>query len=135
MAVLGTVLEIFTGFSLSGTVTHIVAVVAAAMDTGQQFFKRYQAVPDSGFAWRAAFQMTLVEIAISTVFTAVFLWFFPSGEDLGTGLGSLMTVLVPLMVFLFAVSLVAKRYMFVSGARQAEKVHLKNQAKNSTVFE
>jgi hypothetical protein len=135
MAILSAVLEYFTGISVSGSVNQIVAVVCAAMDAGQRYYKKYEAVPDSGFAWRASFQMTLVEIAISAVIFGLFMALLLSEGETGIDLGSLMIFVVPLLIFVFAVSLVAKRFMFVSGARQAEKVHLKKQAKSSTVFE
>jgi len=135
MAILSVALEYFTGYSVSGTINQIVAVMGAATDAGQRFYKTYETVPDSGFAWRASFQMTLVEIAISAAMFALFVWFLLPADELKGGLGSLLTFMAPLMLFVFAISWVAKRFMFVSGARQAEKVHLKKQEKSRAVFE
>lgn len=135
MAIISVVLEIFTGFSINGSVNQIVAVMGAASDAGNRFYRKYQVVPDSGFAWRASFQMTLVELAISIALGGLFLWYLFSAGELKNVPGSLMFILVLLLIFMFAISLVAKRFMFASGARHAEKAHLKKQAKSSTVFE
>lgn len=135
MAIIGVALEAFTGFSISGSVNQIVAVLGAASDAGNRFYRKYQVVPDSGFAWRASFQMTLVEFVISLAFLGLFLWYLLSNDELGNGLGSLAFVFVPLLIFMFAISLVAKRFMFVSGARHAEKAHLKRLEKSGAAFE
>ncbi|WP_428687755.1 ABZJ_00895 family protein [Roseibium sp.] len=135
MAILSVVLEAFTGISVNGSVNQIVAVLGAASDAGQRFYKTYQTVPESGFAWHASFQMTLVEIAISVALGGLFFWYLLSQGEFANGLVPLMMILVPLMIFLFGVSLVAKRFAFVGGARRAEKVHLKKQEKSSAVFE
>jgi hypothetical protein len=135
IAIISVVLEYFTGFSMNGSVNQVVSVLGASSDAGQRFYKNYEVVPDSGFAWRASFQMTLVEFVISTALGGLFFWFLFSQGEIAGGLGPLMTIVAPLMIFLFAISFVAKRFMFVSGARRAEKAHLKKQEKSSTVFE
>ncbi len=135
MAILSVVLEYFAGISVNGSVNQIVAVVGAASDAGQRFYKTYQVVPESGFAWRASFQMTLVELTVSMAIAGLFFWYLLSQGEFANELGPLMMILVPLMVFLFAISLLAKRFAFVGGARRAEKVHLKKQEKSSAVFE
>ncbi|WP_248158062.1 ABZJ_00895 family protein [Roseibium sediminicola] len=135
MGIVSLALEYFTGVSLSGTVNQIVSVMGAATDAGQRFYKTYEVVPDAGFAWSASFQMTLVEIAISVVLGGLFIWALVSEGELANGVGPLLTFLVPLMIFMFAISWVLKRYMFVSGARRAEKVQLKKQEKSRAVFE
>jgi len=135
MAIISAFLEIFAGIDISGSVNQIVAVVIASMDSGNRFYTRYETVPDSGFAWQAAFQMTLVECAISIVlFGAVLLLLMPTGE-LAASLEPFMLFAVPLLILVFAISLVLKRFMFVSGARSAEKAHLKKLQKSSAAFE
>lgn len=135
IAIISAILETFTGISLNGSVNQIASVMGAASDAGRQFYRKYEVIPDKSFSWWASFQMTLVEIAISMVFAGVFFWFLLSQDELPNGLGSIMVFVVPLMIFVFAISWVAKRFMFRSAARHAEKIHLKNQAKSSTVFE
>ncbi|MHA7776898.1 ABZJ_00895 family protein [Roseibium sp. M-1] len=135
MAIVTTLLEYFTGINVSGTINQIIAVYAAASDAGQRFYKTYEIVPDSGFAWSAAFQMTLVEVAISLVLGGLFLLLLLSQGELPDRIGSMMIFIATLMLFVFAISLVAKRFVFRSSARQAEKAHLKQQAKSSAVFE
>jgi hypothetical protein len=135
LAIFSVILETLTGFSVSGSVNQIGAVLGASSDAGRHYYKKYEIIPESGFAWRAAFQMTLVELAISVAIAGVFVWFLLSQGELANGLGSLMVIVVPLLIFVFAISLVAKRYMFTSGARHAEKAHLRKQEQSSTVFE
>ncbi|TYC64552.1 hypothetical protein FMN63_18895 [Stappia sp. BW2] len=135
LAIFSVVLEILTGISITGSVNEIGAVVGAALDAGRQFYKRYKVIPESGFAWRASFQMTLVELAISVVLAGLYIWFLVSQGVVGNNLSSLMFFIVPLLIFVFAISWVAKRYMFTSGARHAERAHLKSQKLSSTVFE
>ncbi|EAV40532.1 hypothetical protein SIAM614_21632 [Stappia aggregata IAM 12614] len=135
LAIVTALLETLTGITVSGSVNQIAAVMGAATDAGRQFFKRYEATPDSGFAWRASFQMTLVETVISVFIGGVFLWSQLSQSESGLQLSSLMMIIVPLLIFMFAVSWVAKRYVFRSSARHAEKAHLKKLEKSSTVFE
>jgi hypothetical protein len=135
LAIFSVILETLTGISVGGSVNQIGAIIGAATDAGRHFYKKYEIVPESGFAWRAAFQMALVELAISVITTGVFVWFLLSQGELANGLGSLMVIVVPLLIFVFAISLVAKRYLFTSGARYAEKAHLRKQEQSSTVFE
>jgi len=135
LAIVSVALDYFIGMSVNGSVNQIAAVVGASSDAGRRFYKKYEVVPDSGFAWRASFQMTLVELAISMAVSGLFFWYLLSQGELGVGLGSLMIVVVPLVIFLFAVSLVAKRFVFAKAARYAEKAHLKTLEKSSDVFE
>ncbi|ASP34094.1 hypothetical protein CHH27_13265 [Labrenzia sp. VG12] len=135
MTVVSIVLEIFTGISINGVMSQLVAVMGAATDAGHRFYKNFEIVPDSGFAWSASFQMTLVEGAISLTLGGLFVLFLLASGELGSDLGSFLLFTLLLTIALLAISWVAKRFMFVSGARQAEKVHLAKQAKRSAVFE
>jgi hypothetical protein len=135
LAIVTALLETLTGITVSGSVNQIAAVMGAATDAGRQFYKRYEAIPDSGFAWRASFQMTLVETVISVFIGGVILWSLFAQSGAGLQVSSLMMLIVPLFIFMFAVSWVAKRYVFRSSARHAEKAHLKKLEKSSTVFE
>jgi hypothetical protein len=122
-------------FRANGAVNQVVAFLWASSDAGQRFYKTYEVVPNRDFAWRASFQMTLVEFIISTALAGSFYLYLYSQGEFANGLGPLMTFIVPIMIFFYAVSLVAKRFMFVSGARNAEKAHLEKLAKSSTVFD
>eukprot|EP00903_Cladosiphon_okamuranus_P002133 g2131.t1 len=135
MAVLSVFLEILTGISINGVMNQLVAVVGAATDAGSRFYKKYETVPDSGFAWHASFLMTLVEGAIVLAFSGVFALVLLASGELGADLGSFLMVALLLTIALLAISWVAKRFMFTSGARQAEKAHLNKLAKSSAAFE
>lgn len=56
LAIFSVILETLTGFSVSGSVNQIGAVLGASSDAGRHFYKKYEIIPDSGFAWRAAFR-------------------------------------------------------------------------------
>lgn len=135
LAIVSVALEHFIGISVNGSVNQIVAVLGASSDAGRRFYKKYEVVPESGFCWWASFQMTLVEVSMSMAILGLLLWYLLSQGDLGIGLRTLMIIVVPLLIFVFAVSFVAKRFVFARSARHAEKAHLKMQEKSSNVFE
>jgi hypothetical protein len=120
VAVVVTTLEWLLKISVPASATGIVAPMVASMDAGQRFFKKYGTVPESAFAWRASFHMTVVELAISLPLAAILMavlmsvdgpidWIFLLG--LLFGIGCLIGLL----------SWVLKRYFLVMAAKNMQK--------------
>lgn len=115
------------GIELPSSATQFIPVLIATMHVGKMYFEDYQQVPDAKEAWAASRRMTLVEMAISLPLGAVFIAFLLGDSDTidWTVFGPVLLVGA---VFLFAISLVAKRFLFVTGAKGAQTQQEKKQA-------
>ncbi|WP_150526217.1 ABZJ_00895 family protein [Roseibium sediminis] len=115
------------GIDVPASATQFIPVLIATMHVGKMYFEDYQQVPDVKEAWAASRRMTLVEMAISLPLGAVFIALLLGDSD-----NIDWTIYGPVFLvgagFLFAISLVAKRFLFVTGAKGAQTQQEKKQA-------
>ncbi|MGS4884593.1 ABZJ_00895 family protein [Roseibium sp. MB-4] len=110
--------------------TQFLPIIAATLDAGHWYFKKYQSLPDSGFAWSAAFKMTIVEII---VFVPVAFVVILLATEIDFFSGFYIAIFLGVLAVVFLVSFLFKRFLFMSAAKGAQKAFLKRNAKASTV--
>ncbi|EEE43311.1 ABZJ_00895 family protein [Roseibium alexandrii] len=108
--------------------TQFLPVIAATLDAGHRYFKKYQSLPESGFAWSAAFKMTVVEIIISVPVAFAFILL---ATEIDFFSGFFIAIFLGALAFVFLVSFLFKRFLFMSAAKGAQKAFLKHKAKAS----
>jgi len=116
-------LEQLTGTDI-GSAVNIVPQIVAAMLSGQRHGKRTGTRPDNGFAWKAAFLMTMISVGLSILFAIGLIAFTgpANTEPLLNFLRTQIVVIAFVILLVIAVYVLVSRYFFGLGAKQgAEK--------------
>lgn len=120
-ALLFIALAYIANIEISGSATQIAAALAAAIDAGNQFFKRYHQAPDNNVSWKASLKMTYVEVAISTLVNVLLIIIIVPilNESAPRKVDplSLFPILAGMLFFLHLCSFVAKKYLFQNTAK------------------
>lgn len=119
LMVIALALEQMTGTDV-GSAVNIVPQIVAAMLSGQRHGKRAGVRPNSGFAWKAAFLMTMISVGLSILFAIVLIGLAgPADTDpLMNFLRTQVVVIVLVSLVIIVLYLLVSRYFFGLGAKQ-----------------
>ncbi|RJE84514.1 ABZJ_00895 family protein [Paracoccus onubensis] len=123
-------LEMFFQFSFDSSAMGVVIPTLSAMQVGTMYFNRTGQRPQRGFAWKAGFSFALTSTLLGVaVFIAVYLLgLFPELDEMLREPAS-VAILAGILVVVSLLLSVLCRFSFGFGARQAQKVKEKMQAR------